>query len=115
MRPFQIKSYIMTNKTTRRHQELRLPIGSGADQKPFHIVIGYLLETDWGQGRKSYDVELCPSHLQPVLYQQVKAATSGAATVVCDKADFAKRYKVSMPVKAPTEPGEESESEGGDQ
>ena len=99
----------MINQNTQRHQELRLPVGMGADGKPFHIVIGYLLETDWGQGRKSYDVELCASHLQPVLYQQVKAAVGGAATVVCDKADFAKRYKVMVPVAPPTEPGESTE------
>ena len=96
----------MTNQTTRRHQELRLPVGKGADGKPFYVIIGYLLETDWGQGKKSYDVELSASHLQPVLYQQVKAATTGAATVVCDKADFAKRYKLAVPVMPPTEPGE---------
>ena len=95
-----------TNATTRRHQELRLPVGQAADGQPFHIVIGYLLETDWGQGRpKSYDVELCTSHLQPVVYQQVLKA-AGAATVVCDKKDFAKRYKTAAPVKPPTEPGE---------
>ena len=101
----------MTNQTTRRHQELRLPIGLAADGKAFHLVIGYLLETDWGQGKKSYDVELCTSHLGPVLYQQVKAATAGAATVVCDKADFSKRYKIAVPVKPPTEPGEAAETE----
>jgi hypothetical protein len=99
----------MINQTTRRHQELRLPIGGGADGNPQHIVLGYLLETDWGAGRKSYDVELCTSHLQPVLYQQVKQVTKGAATVVCDKGDFAKRYKIAVPVLPPTVPGEAAE------
>lgn len=78
----------------------------GADGRPAHIVLGYLLETDWGAGRMSYDVELCTSHLQPVLYQQVRAAAGGAATVVCDKADFAKRYKAAVTVAPPTVPGE---------
>lgn len=96
----------MTNHTTRRHQELRLPIGLGADGKPFHLMIGYLLETDWGKGQKSYDVELCTSHLQPVIYQQVRGVMPSSATVVCDKADFNKRYKSDAPVKAPTEAGE---------
>lgn len=94
------------NGTTRRHQELRLPVGNGADGKPFYVIIGYLLETSWGGGAKSYDVELCTSHLQPVLFQQVRAAAACSATVLCDKADFSKRYKVAVPVKAPTEPGE---------
>lgn len=98
----------MTNATTRRHQELLLPVGIGADGKPFGIVVGYLLETDWGGGRKSFDVELCTSHLQPVLYQQVMKA-GGAASVVCDKKDFSKRYKIAVPVKPPTEPGESAE------
>jgi hypothetical protein len=95
-----------TNGTTRRHQELRLCIGEGADGKPQHVVIGHLLETAWGEGKKSYDVELCITHLNPVLYQQVRSASGGRATVVCDKADFAKRYKAAVAVQAPTEPGE---------
>lgn len=95
----------MTNHTTRRHQELLLPVGMGADGKPFQIVWGYLLETDWGEGKKSYDVEVITSHLQPVIFQQVLKAGAGA-TVVCAKKDFAKRYKSDAPVKAPTEQGE---------
>lgn len=98
----------MTNQTTRRHQELVLPVGMGADGKPFQLVVGYLLETDWGGGRKSFDVELCTSHLQPVIYQQVMKA-GGGASVVCDKKDFSKRYKIAVPVKPPTEPGESAE------
>lgn len=98
----------MTNQTTRRHQELLLPVGMSADGKPFGIVVGYPLETDWGGGCKSFDVELCTSHLGPVLYQQVMKA-GGAASVVCDKKDFSKRYKIAVPVKPPTEPGESAE------
>lgn len=101
----------MTNPSTRRHQEIRLPVGQAADGKPIHVVIGYLLETNWGEGRKSFDVELFTTHLQPVLYQQVRSVMPNAATVVCDKADFSKRYKVAVPVKPPTEPGEAAESE----
>lgn len=99
-----------TNGTTRRHQELRVCIGEGADGKPQHVVIGHLLETTWAGGAKSYDVELCTSHLQPVLYQQVRAANGGRSTLVCDKADFSKRYKVQLTVQAPTVPGEEADS-----
>lgn len=101
----------MTNQTTRRHQEICLPIGQAADGKPITVVIGYLLETNWGDGRKSFDVELFTTHLQPVLYQQVRNVMPHAATVVCEKKDFSKRYKVAVPVKQPTEPGEAAENE----
>ena len=101
----------MTNPSTRRHQEIFLPIGLAADGKFITVVVGYLLETNWGDGRKSFDVELFTTHLQPVLFQQVRAVMPNSATVVCEKKDFSKRYKVAVPVKPPTEPGEAAENE----
>ncbi len=86
---------------TRRIKELRLPVGIDAQGKVETIAIGYVLETDYGQGNVARDFELCISVLNPVLFSQVKPLAGKSAYVTLEGVTFAKRYKAPTQISPP--------------